>query len=435
MTPRKLLSGHISHAGRALLLLLLALAGFLAPPLAAAPPPAIQPAAPLGAPARITLSPDGATVYIIGAIMDDSFLEFDALLLGAPKVRTVYLDSPGGLTLEGRLIAALVRKRRLNTYVEHYCASACTQVFVAGRERTIGAEGELGFHQAVKVDPTGGTSKLAAASTRPLTAAMVFGITGNDTLRLAYEQAGIDQPFIAKALARGHDDMWVPSPAELRQSHVITRQADRPELALPPGSLTHAEVRALLAPRPMWQAAATALPAAYLDGINDTWRRANGGSEIETAISSGRAAIVLAAWPLLAASSDPVLDRMLSLYAGSARSQRSRGYPMCQEKLDDSAGPIDPMDRTFEADEDQLLVEVFSGPVRNLGLSAKDARKTFEHDVLPALLQNYAASDIKSTSGSCRLGFKIFEAINQLPGKKRIKAYRALLTLPEVVDG
>ncbi len=429
MSLRKSLSRLITRARGAGLML--ALAGLLAAPLGAAP----LPKSPLGARARITLSADGTTVYIIGAIMDDSFLAFDALLLGAPKVRTVYLDSPGGLTIEGRLIAALVRKRGLSTYVEHYCASACTQVFVAGRERILGPEGELGFHQAVKVDEQGETSKLAAATTRPLTAATVFGVNGNDTLRLAYELAGIDSPFIAKVLAREHDEMWVPSLDELRQSHVITRRADRSELALPPGSLNHAQVRALLEPRPMWRAAAAVLPAAYLESLNDTWRRANGGTEIEAAISAGRAAIVLAAWPVLATASDSMLDRMLSLYAGAARDQRARSYPMCQEKLVDSAGPIDPADRAFEAGEDQLLVEMFSAPVRGPGPSVPEAHKVFARDVVPGLLQTFSATDLKSTAGSCRLGFKIFEAIDQLPAKKRIKAYRALLTLPEMAGG
>ena len=403
-----------------------------APPLVAVPAPPPAPAATVAKAPRIYLSADGETVYIIGAIMNDSFLRFDALLLGAPKVKTVFLASPGGLTLEGRLIAALVRKRKLNTYVEHYCASACTQVFVAGRERTIGSEGELGFHQAVGVDNAGETSAIAAASTRRLSPVTVFGVNGNDTLRLAYEQAGIDQPFMAKALARSHADMWVPTSAELRQSKVITRQADHPEVALPEGSVSRAKIGAMLETRPMWRAAAGALPAAYAQGLGDAWRRANTGSEIELAISSGRAAIVIAAWPLLATSSDPILDRMLSLYADTARGQRARGYPMCKEALDDEAGPPDPIDSEFENTEDRLLIDLFGSPVRVPALSANDAHKTFDRDVVPIMVRSFVATDLKSSSASCRLGFKIFEAIDQLPGKKRIKAYRALLSLPDL---
>ena len=432
-----MVSGLISRARGALLFV--AASGLIAPPIGAAPPPVILYPAPVhraapGTPARIYLSADGQTVYIIGAIMDGSFVRFDALLVGAPKVKTVFLASPGGLTLEGRLIAALVRKRKLNTYVEHYCASACTQVFVAGRERTIGPEGALGFHEAVGVDDQGATSKLAAPTARQLSPMTVFGINGNDTLRLAYEQAGIDRPFIIKALGRGHDDMWVPASAELRQSHVITRQSDHPELALPDNGVSHAQVHALVQERPMWRAAAAVLPQAFTDGLNDTWRRANTGSEIESAISSGRETIVLAAWPLLTTTSDLILDRMLSLYADAARSQRVRGYPLCKETLEDVA-PLDPLDREFASNEDLLLVELFSSPVRVPALSAQDARKIFERDVVPIMAQSYLASDAKSTSASCRLGFRIFETIDQLPRKKRIKAYRALLSLPDRADG
>ena len=402
-------------------------------PITVAPPPA--PPAPTKAGPRIFLSPDGTIVYIIGAIMDDSFLRFDALLQGAPKVRTVFLASPGGLTIEGRLIAALVRKRHLDTYVEDYCASACTQVFVSGRERTLGPEGVLGFHQAVGVDNTGETSAIAAASTRHLSPLTVFGINGNDTLRLAYEQAGIDPPFIAKALARRHEDMWLPSSAELTAAKVITRRAERSELALPEGSHSRAEITALLASRPMWRAAQSALPAAYADGLNGAWRRANTGSGLEEAISSGRAAIVVAAWPMLAVSSDPVLERMLALYAGSARDQRLRGYPMCKEAIDDNGGPMDPIDSKFEALEDQLLIEMLGSADRVKPIAIDDARKTFERDVVPLMVRSYLATDLKSTSASCRLGFKIFEAIDELPAKKRIKAYRALLSLPEMAGG
>ena len=427
---------------RAAALLAAGLALNLSPLSAASPmghlspkPASHEVASPGNAPARIFLSPDGQTVYVIGAIMDDSFLRFDELLLSSPEIKTVYLDSPGGLTLEGRLISALVRKRKLNTYVEHYCASACTQVFVAGRERILGPEGELGFHQAVGLDPAGETSKLAPPTTRQLSPTTVFGINGNDTLQLAYEQAGIDRPFIAQALARGHDDMWLPTRAGLRQAHVVTRQAGQSELPLPPGSLSHAEVRALIQTRPLWHAAQAAVPAGFAAGINDIWRRANSGSEIEAAINSGRAAVVLAAWPQLATASEPILDRMLLLYARAARSQRLRDYPLCKESGEESAAAIDPLDQEFERNEDLLLNELFSSSVRVPAPSITEANRIFEHEVMPQLATDLLVSGAKSTSAGCRLGFKIFEAIDQLPSQKRIKTYRALMSLPEMTGG
>ncbi|MFM5894874.1 MAG: hypothetical protein ACKOQM_10665 [Novosphingobium sp.] len=417
----------------------------LAVPLGAKPPPPminISPAPiPVAAPApppvstktvpRIFLSTDGETVYIVGAIMDDAFLRFDALLQKAPQVKRVYLASPGGLTIEGRLIAALVRKRHLDTYVEHYCASACTQVFVSGRERVLGPEAELGFHQAIAVDDKGETKALTKAGTQRLTPLSVFGINGNDTLRLAYEQAGIDEPFIAKALAKGHDDLWLPGTAELIASHVITRRAAAPELTAPDGSHSREEIAAQADQRSFWRAARQALPAAYAAGLNDAWRRANTGSSVDDAIASGRGAVVVAAWPLLASSSDSMLDRMLALYAGSARVQRAQGYPMCKEEITDEAPhAMNPLDASFESREDALLVELFGKPPGK-SLSRKEAEKVFDRDVVPPMLSSYFGTDLKSSTSSCRLGFKIFEAIDDLPTKKRINAYRALLSLPD----
>lgn len=416
----------------------------LAVPLAAKPPPSVirmgQPI-PIPAPPptpvstktvpRIFLSGDGETVYIVGAIMDDAFLRFDALLQKAPRVKRVYLASPGGLTIEGRLIAALVRKRHLDTYVEQYCASACTQVFVSGRERVLGPEAELGFHQAVAIDDKGETKALTKAGTQRLTPLSVFGINGNDTLRLAYEQAGIDQPFITRALAKGHEDIWLPTTAELTASHVITRRAASAELAAPEGSHSRAEITALVQQRPLWRAAQQALPAAYAAGLNDAWRRANTGSTVDEAIASGRGTVVVAAWPLLAASSDSMLDRMLALYAGSARIQRQQGYPMCKELIEDErAQSINPLDASFESSEDALLVELFAKPPGK-ALSRKEATKIFDRDVVPLMLSSYFATDLKSSTSNCRLGFKIFEAIDDLPAGKRISAYRALLSLPD----
>ena len=87
------------------------------------------------------------------------------------------------------------------------------------------------------------------------------------------------------------------------------------------------------------------------------------------------------------------------------------------------------------ASEDELLIELFGAPVSGKALSLDDARKIFDRDVVPVMVRTYLATNIKSTSASCRLGFKIFEAIDELPAKKRIKAYRALLSLPEMAGG
>lgn len=411
------------------------LAGLLAPQLVAQTAPATAPAlkpgaAPTAAPQpqpKIYLSPDGTTIYLIGSILDDSFKRFDAVLANAPKARTVFLSSPGGLTIEARLIAAEVRKRRLNTYVEQYCASACTQIFVAGRERVIGQEASLGFHQAVGVDRKGRATRVNRATERVLTPTIVFDVNGNDTLRLAYELAGLDKAFITKVLAKNHEEMWNPTVKELTDAHVITRQAEKPEFALPEGSVTKAELRAMLAKRPLWDRAAKLFPAAYEDGFGDAWRLGNSGTAMELAISSGRAELIVAMMGRVARASDSVIDRHLTLYAQEALRQSQSGYPVCQTTMDDSNLQISEATIAFERAEDLLLVEALDSPPAFAAMTKKDAMKAFAKDIVPILPSSFGSAD------TCKAGFQMILAVNKLTGAKRIKAYRAMLSLPDAM--
>lgn len=417
--------------GLKLLLPALAGAALLAPQLAA------QPASPAPAPVTTTVQPasqpniylsaDGKTIYLIGSIMDDSFKRFDALLSKSPNVRTLFLSSPGGLTLEARLIAAEVRKRRLSTYVEQYCASACTQLFVAGRERVIGKEGVLGFHQAVGVDRRGRATRVNRATERKLSPTTVFGVNGNDTLRLAYELAGIDKGFIDKVLEKSHEEMWFPSAKELTAAKVITRQADGPEFPLPEGSISQADLRALLAKRPLWERAAKKYPATYEEGFASAWRLGNSGTPLEVAISSGRADLVIEMMSRVARASDSLLDRHLTLYADEARRQSVAGFPLCDSALDDGTKPLSEATLAFERTEDALLVEAMDSPPAVEVMSKKEAMKIFAKDIVPLLPSNFG------TGNTCRAGFQMIMAVDKLPGSRRIKAYRAMLFLPDAL--
>ena len=377
---------------------------------------------------RIYLSPDGTTIYLVGTIMDDSFKRFDAVLSKAPKVRTLFLASPGGLTLEARLIAAQVRKRKLNTYVEQYCASACTQLFVSGRERVVGKDAVLGFHQAVGVDRRGRATRVNRATVKALSPTAVFGINGNDTLRLAYELAGLDKAFIEKVLSKSHNEMWFPTVKELTEAKVITRVAERPEFPLPEGSIGKDDLRSMLAKRPIWERASRLYPEAYERGFNSAWRLANTGSPLELSIGTGRSDLVVAMMTRLSLASDKVIDAHLKLYAEQARMQAANGYKVCQDDLDSLAVEPDPSTLRFERTEDLLLVEALDTPPAVSQMSHKEALKIFRNDIMPLLPQGY------SSTNSCKAGFQMVGAIDGLTGKKRIKTYRAMLFLPEALD-
>ena len=227
---------------------------------------------------KVTVSADGTILYLVGMLLDGSFFQVDAALRAAPDVRQVHLSSSGGYTIEGRLVAALVRKRRLDTYVEYYCASACTQVFAAGRQRVIGPLARLGFHEAVMVDSKGMAAGVRPRTDRKLDSTTVFGVNGNDTLRLAYELAGTDPAFITKALGYDHENMWLPEQEELLESSLVTRVAERAELPAPPEAIPREAVRSSVLQHPLWQAALARLPQSTEAAMTEAWRSANSAS-------------------------------------------------------------------------------------------------------------------------------------------------------------
>jgi hypothetical protein len=438
MMPRTRL---IARPLLAFLTLGLCAASLSAQPATSPAPPPVEAVAettvakPIARPARITLSSDGQTVYVVGMLLEGSFHLFDAVLQTAPRARRVYLSSAGGYTLEARLMASLVRKRKLDTYVESYCASACTQIFAAGQTRVLGPAAQLGFHQASLVDDSSGRTITRERTDRKLSATTVFGVNGNDTLRLAYELIGTDPAFIDKALSHSHESMWLPSHQELIAAKMVTRVAAQSEWPHPPGSGgTRDAVRGRLQENPLWRTAWEKVPDAAEAALDDVWRAFNSGSSFEEAAVAGRSKLVVFVTKALAEAPDIMLDRSLTLYASSARHERSLGYPGCKSAMGIVPVPTDPEDLRFAQLEDALIVDFLTTPERTKRMPGDEATGYFMKEVVPLIAPLFGKGSTSGVEGKCRLGLQMFEAIDTMPKKKRIKAYRALLSLPGVAE-
>ena len=376
---------------------------------------------------KVSLSQDGETLYLVGMLLDGAYQQVDAALRAAPTVRRVHLSSSGGFTIEGRLVAALVRKHRLDTYVEFYCASACTQIFAAGRERVLGPQARLGFHQAVMVDRAGATAGVRPGTDRKLEPSLVFGVNGNDTLRLAYEMAGTKPAFIAKALSYDYENMWLPDGAELLEAGFVTRVADQSEIPTPSGAISHEVVLEEMLKKPLWQAAMARLPQSTEQALDEVWRTANSGSSFEVAVQIGRTKLVDDAAKLLVEKSDALLDRALTVYVRAARSQRAAGYPGCHSDPLSTSHQRDETD--FIAAEDGLLTEVLLSQDRVKPMKPEAATRYFRREVGPLLSEALELNQGLERGQFCRIGFATFEAIDAMPANKRLKAYRALLSM------
>ena len=164
---------------------------------------------------RFRLLQNGTELEYSGGIKIGAAKEFERMLDAAPQVRVLHLNSFGGRVVEADLIAAMVRKRNLTTYVPEQCQSACTHVFLAGRERWLGEHGIIGFHQP----SLPGIDKETAA-----------GIVEKERRYLA--SMGLPNDFISKALATPRNKMWNPTKSELLAARVISGISDGSRFAV-----------------------------------------------------------------------------------------------------------------------------------------------------------------------------------------------------------
>jgi hypothetical protein len=93
----------------------------------------------LGPSVSLQLSRDSKAIVLAGGINDGAAAALAHALDRAPSVTTVVLQSGGGWTREGKLIASTIAARGLATRVDTECSSACTIAFLAGSVRTAAA--------------------------------------------------------------------------------------------------------------------------------------------------------------------------------------------------------------------------------------------------------------------------------------------------------
>lgn len=167
--------------------------------------------------ARYSLAPDAGNALLLrfsGTFELGVTKKLTALLSEGPAFGGIVFDSPGGHVYEGRGVARLVLRHGLDTYVTGSCSSACTTAFIAGRERVLGPEGRLGFHQH------------SLDADYPVYLADEEGEMQKDLD--FYAARGIAPDFLERVFVTPHDGLWFPSAEEMLAAGVVTR------LGLPP---------------------------------------------------------------------------------------------------------------------------------------------------------------------------------------------------------
>jgi hypothetical protein len=157
---------------------------------------------PFGPPNALHLSPDQSEIILTGEMKDGLATQVKQMIEANPHINAIELESPGGSGNEGYRLALLVKQHHLATFSAKLCASACTFVYVAGEPRFLGLGGKLGFHSS--------------------SVNGVKSVEGNAFSQVLYQEAGVPQAFIDRALQTAPDDIWFPEVGELMKSRVVT---------------------------------------------------------------------------------------------------------------------------------------------------------------------------------------------------------------------
>jgi len=199
---------------------------------------------------------DGRAVLFSGGMNDGAADTLEAALRKAPQATAVVLRSEGGWLREGTLVADVIRRHHLRTYVEHSCASACTIAFLAGVDRAAAPGARIGFHRPRAVG--------ADHDQTP-------GSTDSELWR-AYTDAGLSDAFVRRVQGTPFEQMWFPTAQELLANHVVTRASPGGEYATMATQLnTREALAAELRSAPLYAALERKYPAHFGRLINTVW--------------------------------------------------------------------------------------------------------------------------------------------------------------------
>jgi hypothetical protein len=356
-------------------------------------------------------SADGTRLLVKGWLDVGSFLKFRRVLAANPGVRTVILASAGGLVQEGVLIGSTIREAKLDTRVETICASACTLLVVAGRERSAAPEAWIGFHRA-RAAPRSAASSLDELPTDP-------DILQRGTLR----RAGIDPVFIEAALNVPEDDIWFPDAKTLVSAGVLTIVPD----AASPSSYATTEIETAIADEmrktSLWKLVEAKDSAGFAKALGLAWRLSTAGADQATALAEAQSALGRASVVRLASAPD-------TLALGMLRSMAS----------------TDPMDcansglgaRLAFATLQQEQAPLWEGVLQSSSAvdppSADDAHRALRRPILAVRRAYPGVNRASEIETRCRAGIALLREIAHLGERKRVAAFRAYAVLQDVKE-
>ena len=196
-------------------------------------------AAGLTAQSRYTILDDTLTLDMrveeLGYEFDGALDEYDeteviSYLFDHPKINTLRVTGPGGYFPTASAIAEYLIRHEINTEAVGECDSACAQIFLGGKTRTLAPGAKLGFHRPHLVKEREKQFYEENHVKKGWKDRFDYGIDTYDLAmlhmvkRIEYMLSrGVDIDFILKKYTTSSYDIWHPSKEELLKAGVLTK--------------------------------------------------------------------------------------------------------------------------------------------------------------------------------------------------------------------
>lgn len=365
---------------------------------------------------QVTVLADGRSILVSGTLREGSAEGIEKIIKAAPAVTTLMLNSNGGRLGEGKRLAEFVYERGLNTYVEGACLSACTFVFLAGKDRAATPNGKIGFH--LPVVPWN-TSKAD---------------DGSDYMVNVYRRAGLPEAFIERVRATPASTMWYPTRDELIAARVITRVSLGGETGMAlTGIRSKQELTLTMRNTPLWAAVEKRFPAIFSEAADRAWSAKESGGN-DTQVFNAMRSSMIGLWATLRSKGDDAfLERMAILSVTQLTAARTVSYEACTKHV---AGQLDitsTLPKVHTENELALVMEILASEPRPItrhksALMARALEDAISR--MPPHLVDVVANPERYTSKpelQCDASIALFEKALSLPPSLRAAALDGLL--------
>jgi hypothetical protein len=376
----------------------------------------------LGPSTKLEVRADGRSILLAGGINDGSAEQLEKALQMAPAVTTVVFSSEGGWIREGQMLADVIRKRGLNTYVEGYCASACTIAFLAGKERAAAPSSKIGFHASRSV---------GSMASRP---------SSEETaqLRAIYRSAGLPDAFIRQVADTPYERMWHPSHAELLATGVLTRRSMGGETAAISTAVRSKE--ALVAEFKkidMYALLAQQSPQDFDRLIEAAWGKLQSGATDAEVTTAARAQLTAVLPRFLPLASDETLVAYQALMQEQLEALRKRDVKACVEMVFPSGQPMNVVGNLppeLQKRELALMTQMLreADPARGIKPSQQAVERVAQRAAVGMTQEQLVVFSDESARRrsppalTCSAAIAFFAGLNAIPAPERGRALRVL---------